>query len=239
MMFMRAIGSSFAVVVVLTACGSKKSEPDQSRPISTGHHAAIERAPAPASPPMKLAAGPAPALGCFAWSEVGRGAACVTGSIGTGGVDLTVEFVSLAGAGGYQIAIGTLLDEAKVAEINATLAKFSYAPLEPTITRLVEGTPFVYQGATVEFTRTQTDPGGTNAPPSHKLAVLGRCPDDSRGAMMILDTVEGDDPQVVVRGIGTSILAIMSVHVAREGEQSDQTSVGVFGVKDCVSASSR
>jgi hypothetical protein len=212
---------SFIAIAVLAACGGKKE-------------------PAPVAPAAQLGAGATPALGCFAWSPSRKAAACVTGSISNGDPELFVEYVGAGAPPGLELS--KAFDAAGLAAVNEALSRDGFTQLAGNDDAVTEGKAFPVgpsaSSLSILWTRTQTDPGGENQPPSHKNELVATC--NGKPVSLLTLEAEGDNPTVSVRTIGAHALVSLHVHIAREGEQADQFSAAVLDTATCtVSASTK
>ena len=227
---------AFYALAVLAACGGKK-EPPSGTPSGPGTGSAsasgrpvADAAAAPAAPAAQLTAGAAPALGCFAWSASRKAAACVTGSISNGEPELYIEYVGAGASPGLELS--KTFAAAGITAVNESLAREGFSPLSGNDDALTAGKPLpVGSSLSILWTRTQTDPGGENQPPTHKNDLVATC--NGKPVPLLTVEAEGDNPRPSVRSIGGHALISLHVNIGREGEQADQFSAAVLDTASC------
>ncbi len=219
-------GRVLALIVVVGACKGKESPTGAGTAKPTVDTVADVAA-------ARLATG-ASTFGCFAWSARLKSAACIIGERTPADGAYRLAFV-----GGQRPAVklDAMIDSPTASLVNATLAEDGYAVLAATTTPLTADSPYdLGSGGSLTWSRKQTDAGGDNQPPTHENKVTARCAGAT--VSVLRDESEGDDPAVTIRTVGDHAIVELTIHVAREGEQSDHVQTAVVDTTSCKVASS-
>lgn len=182
--------------------------------------------PEPAKTVAKFPRGATTPFGCFAHSESTKSFACVTGSRSLG-IDPTLELRYLGSPATADELAEQPLPEARITELDATLARDFYWALDGASTPLT-AQPLALAGTTITWKRNQTSPGGDNMAPTFDDSVT--C-----GTTAIFESKEGEgiDYKLAVRTVGTLGLLEVTSHVGREGESTDAFEAVVFDTATC------
>lgn len=158
-------------------------------------------------------------LGCFGWSTHHSAAACVVGSDGTDGTDLKLGFV---GGGDFKVMS---LDDKTAAKTK--LLDEGFNPIKAAPVALLNRKPKDVNGATLRFTKIETDAGGNNVAPTNSyqlIAVMG-----GKNTQLFKSDGEGLTATATARAVTHAhILVEIALHTGREGESSDTIEVVVF-----------
>ncbi len=237
---MRPMRHAWLLVIALTACGKKKDkEPAQTPPPpvaavtdAAAAPATIDAAAAPTPPAagaVALTANQQPALGCFAWSDKLRAAACFTGTTGLG-VDFEVQLHYVGAAGATPVAVTETLDQNTIDAANKYLADNAFAA-PAAATPITAGKDVTVGGVTLSWARKESAPGGDNQPPTYKDRLVATC--GTKKLTLLDDETEGGDLTVTVHAQGDRVLVVQQMHVGREGESSDTLDAVVLDPAAC------
>ena len=181
----------------------------------------------PAIANARLAAGPTPPLGCFAWSEAQHAAACIVGdSTGT-------AMLAFVDGRSETIPLPAPLTEEFTRTANERLSRDGYAALTATAQPLPVGQTRDIGPAKLSFTKR---PFSSDKPSPTTFQVRGLCPHDEPNVIaMSLD--DGDMMVVAVRRLGDHAIVEYTVRTVNDGAQIERFDAVVFDAKQCATRS--
>lgn len=235
---MRPMKHAWLLVIALTACGKKDKDAAPATGTAPGTAPATGAAPAtvdaaaaptpPAAGAVALTTQTQPTLGCFAWSDKLKAAACFVGTTGLG-VDFEVKLHYVGAAGATPVAVTETLDQNTVDAANKYLADNGFAA--PATPKLLAAGDNTAGPVTINWTRKQSAPGGDNQPPTYKDTLVATC---GAKKLTLLDTeTEGGDLTAFATVQGDRVLVVQHMHVGREGESSDTLDATVIDPAAC------
>ena len=223
------------VVGLLVAC-------DKGQPAKPKRAPAPGPAPAPAPTPAPpgpqdqqlatLSAG-ALELGCFAWSEEMKAAACIVGERQVPEQwDASLTFVgTLAQSENLApVVVSPPIEPGVAQSVSAILASHHFVKLLPAVSMEHEPITF-YPGVTVRWTRTETAPASEVSPPAHDNTIVLECGAEKRELMT--DSSPGDNPTATYRKLGDFTLIELVVPRALEGEYGMRVYAAMLDADAC------
>ncbi|HUS33402.1 MAG TPA: hypothetical protein VMZ53_33095 [Kofleriaceae bacterium] len=106
------------------------------------------------------------------------------------------------------------------------------APAAAVDKELTDSAPLdLGKGVNVSFTKKQTVPSGENQAPTMKHTVTAKC--GGKDVTVLEREDEGGDAKVNVKTAGDQATFTMATHIAREGENLDETDTAVLDLATC------
>ncbi|AKU95322.1 hypothetical protein AKJ09_01986 [Labilithrix luteola] len=186
---------------------------------------------AKAGNPALLAAGPAPALGCLAWSESRKAVACLSGATSSVGAseERTMTYLGITEPARK---VASPIGAADAKAVNATLAQYGFATLDGPKTPLKAGTPAHFGTTTIDWSRKLTNKGGDNQAPTYETKVTASCA-EGRTASIWREAIEGETSTITVRPFGTLLVVEWRADIAREGEVGQEHRAALVDGQTC------